>query len=141
MQALDVYRARFKPSEQLAAPHAMPGINVIAAETDEEATHLATSLQLRFVGMVRGARGRLQPPIDDIEAYWTPAEKAHVSQMLRYAIIGSRQTVERKLSAFVRETRADEVMVTAPIFDHEKRKRSFSILAEIAAGAALKSVA
>ena len=133
MQALDIYRARFKPSEQLASPHAMPGINVIAAETDEEAAYLASSLQQRFVGMVRGARGKLQPPIDDIEAYWTPGEKAHVSQMLRYAIIGSRQTVERKLAAFIRETKADEVMVTAPIFDHEKRKRSFSILMEVAA--------
>lgn len=133
MQALDIYRARFKPSEQLASPHAMPGINVIAADTDEEAAYLASSLQQRFVGMVRGARGKLQPPIDDIEAYWTPGEKAHVSQMLRYAIIGSRQTVERKLAAFIRETKADEVMVTAPIFDHEKRKRSFSILMEVAA--------
>ncbi|TAJ31108.1 LLM class flavin-dependent oxidoreductase, partial [Bosea sp. (in: a-proteobacteria)] len=132
MQALEIYRARFKPSEQLAAPHAMPGINVIAADTDEEAAHLATSLQQRFVGMVRGARGKLQPPIDDIETYWTPAEKAHVSQMLRYAIIGSPRTVERKLAAFIRETRSDEVMVTAPIFDHEKRKRSFSTLAEVA---------
>ena len=133
MQALDIYRARFKPSEQLASPHAMPGINVIAADTDEEAAYLASSLQQRFVGMVRGARGKLQPPIDDIAAYWTPGEKAHVSQMLRYAIIGSRQTVERKLAAFIRETKADEVMVTAPIFDHEKRKRSFSILMEVAA--------
>lgn len=133
MQALEIYRARFKPSDQLAAPHAMPGINVIAADTDEEAAHLATSLQQRFVGMVRGARGKLQPPIDDIESYWTAAEKAHVSQMLRYAIIGSRQTVERELAAFIRETRADEVMVTAPIFDHDKRKRSFTLLAEAAA--------
>ncbi len=136
MQALDIYRARFKPSEQLASPHAMPGINVIAAETDEEAAYLASSLQQRFVGMVRGARGKLQPPIDDIEAYWTSGEKAHVSQMLRYAIIGSRQTVERKLAAFIRETKADEVMVTAPIFDHEKRKRSFSILMEVSAALA-----
>lgn len=136
MQALEVYRERFKPSEQLAAPHAMPGINVIAADTDEEATYLATSLQQRFVGMVRGARGKLQPPIDDIETYWSPAEKAHVSQMLRYVITGSRRTVERKLAAFLRETRADEVMVTAPIFDHEKRKRSFTILTEAAAAIA-----
>ncbi|SIR57428.1 LLM class flavin-dependent oxidoreductase [Bosea sp. TND4EK4] len=141
MQALEIYRARFKPSEQLAAPHAMPGINVIAADTDEEAAHLATSLQQRFVGMVRGARGKLQPPIDDIETYWTPAEKAHVSQMLRYAIIGSPRTVERKLAAFIRETRSDEVMVTAPIFDHEKRKRSFSILAEVAPAMAVENVA
>ncbi len=133
MQALAVYRERFKPSEQLATPHAMPGINVVAAETDEEARHLATSLQQRFVGMVRGARGKLQPPIEDIEQYWSPSEKAHVSGMLRYAFIGSPETLKRSLGAFVRETGADEIMITAPIFDHEKRKRSYELVAEIAA--------
>jgi luciferase family oxidoreductase group 1 len=134
MQALAVYRERFKPSEQLATPHAMPGINVVAAETDEEARHLATSLQQRFVGMVRGARGKLQPPIDDIEQYWSQAEKAHVSGMLRYAFVGSPETLKRALGAFIRETQADEIMITAPIFDHEKRKRSYELVAEIAAG-------
>lgn len=133
MQALAVYRERFKPSEQLATPHAMPGINVVAAETDEEARYLATSLQQRFVGMVRGARGKLQPPIDDIEQYWSPAEKAHVSGMLRYAFIGSPATLKRSLGAFVRETQADEIMITAPIFDHAKRKRSYELVAEVAA--------
>lgn len=132
IQALAVYRERFKPSEQQATPYAMPGINVIAAETDAEARYLATSLQQRFVGMVRGARGKLQPPLDDIESYWSPAEKAHVQGMLRYAFIGSPETLTRELSAFLATTRADEIMVTAPIFDHEARKRSFSILAEIA---------
>ena len=134
MQALAVYRERFKPSDQLAAPYAMPGINIVAAETDEEARHLATSLQQRFVGMVRGARGKLQPPIDDIEQYWSPAEKAHVSGMLRYAFIGSPETLKRTLGAFVRETQADEIMITAPIFDHDKRKRSYELVAEVAAG-------
>lgn len=132
IQALRIYRERFKPSEQLASPYAMPGINVVAAETDAEARYLATSLQQRFVGMVRGARGKLQPPIDDIETYWSPAEKAHVAGMLRYAFIGSRETLRRELGAFLQETRADEIMVTAPIFDHDKRKRSYEILAEIA---------
>ena len=131
MQALAVYRERFKPSEQLAAPYAMPGINVVAAETDAEARHLATSLQQRFVGMVRGARGKLQPPVDDIEQYWSPAEKAHVSQMLRYAFIGSPETLKRTLGAFIRETGADEIMVTAQIFAHAARKRSFEILADV----------
>jgi luciferase family oxidoreductase group 1 len=131
IQALAVYRERFKPSEQQATPYAMPGINVIAAETDEEARHLATSLQQRFVGMVRGARGKLQPPID-IESYWSPAEKAHVSQMLRYAFIGSPETIKRELGAFIATTRADEIMVTAPIYDHGARKRSYEILAGIA---------
>lgn len=132
MQAMAIYRERFKPSEQLEKSYAMPGINVIAAETDAEARYLATSLQQRFVGMVRGARGKLQPPIDDIETYWSPAEKAHVSGMLRYAFIGSPETLKRNLSAFIAATQADEIMATAPIFDHAARKRSFEILASIA---------
>ncbi len=132
MQALAVYRERFKPSEQLETSYAMPGINVIAAETDAEARYLATSLQQRFVGMVRGVRGKLQPPIDDIDTYWSPAEKAHVSQMLRYAFIGSPETLKRNLRAFIAATQADEIMATAPIFDHAARKRSFEILASIA---------
>jgi len=133
MQALAVYRDRFKPSEQLEASYAMTGINVIAADTDAEAEYLASSLRQRFVGMVRGARGKLQPPIADMESYWTPAEKGHVRQMLRYAFIGSPETLKRSLGEFVRDTRADEIMITAPIFDHEKRKRSFELVAGIAA--------
>jgi luciferase family oxidoreductase group 1 len=132
MHALAIYRERFKPSEQAQTAHAMPGINVVAADTDAEARYLATSLQQRFVGMVRGARGKLQPPIDDIEQYWSPAEKAHVSRMLRYAFIGSPETIRRELSAFIAATSADEIMVTAPIYDHMARKRSYEILASVA---------
>jgi alkanesulfonate monooxygenase SsuD/methylene tetrahydromethanopterin reductase-like flavin-dependent oxidoreductase (luciferase family) len=82
--------------------------------------------------MVRGARGKLQPPIADIEQYWSPAEKAHVSQMLRYAFIGSPETIKRELGAFIAATSADEIMVTAPIHDQAARKRSYEILAQIA---------
>lgn len=132
MQALAVYRERFKPSEQQATPYAMPGINVVAADTDEEARYLFTTIQQRFTDMIRGTRGKLQPPIDDIEAYWSPMEKAHVSGMLRYAFVGSPESLKRQLGAFLDATRADEVMVTAPIYDHAKRKRSYEILAAIA---------
>lgn len=132
LQALAVYRERFKPSEQQATPHAMPGINVVAAETDAEARYLFTTIQQRFTDMVRGTRGKLQPPIDDIEAYWSPMEKAHVEGMLRYAFVGSPESLKRQLDAFLDATRADEIMVTAPIYDHEKRKRSYEILAAIA---------
>lgn len=132
LRALAIYRDRFKPSEQLEMPYAMPGINVIAADTDEEAQYLASSLYQRFVGMVRGARGKLQPPLD-IESYWSPAEKAYVSRMLRYAFIGSPETIRRELGAFIAETSADEIMVTAPIYDHAARKRSYAILAGVAA--------
>lgn len=128
MQALQVYRERFKPSEQCARPYAMPCVNVVIADTDEEAAWLFTSLQQRFADMVRGRRGKMQPPLD-IESYWTPAEKEHVASMLRYAFVGSPETVTRKLSAFLRETRADELMVTGPIFNHDARKRSYELLA------------
>lgn len=129
LQALAIYRERFKPSQQQARPYAMPGINVIAADTDEEARYLFTSAQQRFVDMIRGTRGKLQPPIDDMESYWSPAEKAHVSQMLRYAFVGSPDSLKRQLDAFLGATAADEVMVTAPIYDHAARKRSYEILA------------
>lgn len=132
MQALAVYRERFNPSEQQATPYAMPGINVVAADTDEEARYLFTTIQQRFTDMIRGTRGKLQPPIDDIETYWSPMEKAHVQGMLRYAFVGSPESLKRQLDAFLDATRADEVMVTAPIHDHAKRKRSYEILAAIA---------
>lgn len=131
IQALAIYRERFKPSEQLDRPYAMPGINVIAADTDQEARYLFTSVQQRFIDMIRGTRGKLQPPIDDIESYWSPAEKAHVSQMLRYAFVGSPESLKRQLDPFLDATAADEVMVTAPIHDHGARKRSYEILAGI----------
>ncbi|MGO4673263.1 LLM class flavin-dependent oxidoreductase [Bosea sp. 2YAB26] len=136
IQALAIYRERFKPSEQLDRPYAMPGINVIAADTDEEARYLFTSVQQRFIDMIRGTRGKLQPPIDDIESYWSPAEKAHVSQMLRYAFVGSPESLKRQLDAFLDATGADEVMVTAPIHDHSARKRSYEILSGIVPGLA-----
>lgn len=132
MRALTIYRERFKPSAQASKPYAMPGINVVAAETDDEAHRLATSLQMRFTDMLRGVRGKLKAPIDDIERYWSPAEKAHVSQMLRYAFIGSPDTIARQLRAFIAATSADEIIATAPIHDHAARKRSFEILARVA---------
>ncbi len=134
MQALGVYRERFKPSRQASRPHAMPGVSVIAADTDAEARRLFTSQQLRFLDMIRGTRGKLKAPVDDIEQHWAPREKMQASQMLRYAFVGSPETIARDLSAFITATRADEIMATAPIFDHAARKRSFAILAEVARG-------
>ncbi|SER35232.1 luciferase family oxidoreductase, group 1 [Faunimonas pinastri] len=130
-QALEVYRERFEASEQLSKPHAMVGANVTVAETDEEARYLFTSAQQQFANLFRGARSQLQPPIDDIESYWSPSEKAQASRMLTCAFVGSPETVKRGLSAFIRETAADEIMVTAPIYDHAKRLRSYELLAEI----------
>ena len=130
LPALDIYRSRFKPSEQLAAPHAMVGVNIIGAATDAEARRLATTQQMSFANILRGARGLSQPPIDNIEDYWTPAEKAQAGHMLAYSIYGSPQTVRSQLADLVAETAADEVMIVSDVFDHEARIRSLEIIAE-----------
>ncbi|MEN5083298.1 LLM class flavin-dependent oxidoreductase [Bosea sp. TWI1241] len=130
--ALAVYRDRFEPSAQSARPHAMVGVNVVAAETDAEARHLFTSVQQRFADMLRGRRGLLPPPIDDIEDYWSGAEKLQAQRMLACSIVGSRETVREGLKALLARTRADELIVASAIFDHEARKRSYTILAEVA---------
>ncbi|MCW6510486.1 LLM class flavin-dependent oxidoreductase [Lichenifustis flavocetrariae] len=132
LPALETYRTRFEPSAQLARPHAMVGLNVIAAETDEEARRLFTSVQQSFANMVRGTRGLLSPPIDDIETYWSPAEKAHASRMLACSIVGSPATVRRELQRFVTQTGADEFMVVSAIYDQGARLRSYEILADVA---------
>ena len=131
MQALEVYRQYFRPSAQLQKPHAMVGVNVIAADTDDEARRLFTSLQQRFTNMLRNQRGQMSPPIDDIEQYWTPAEKHQVMQMLSCSFAGSRDTVKRLLDAFIEKTAADELMVSGAIFDHAARLRSYELLGEI----------
>jgi luciferase family oxidoreductase group 1 len=131
LQALQVYRETFKPSAQQATPYAMAGLHVVAADTDEEAKRLFTSTQQQFTNMVRNRRGKLQPPIDDIDSYWTPQEKAQAESMMTYAIHGSPATVRRGLEAFVARTGADELMVVSAIYDHAARVRSYEILAEV----------
>ncbi len=132
LPALEAYRRDFKPSAQLATPYAMVAVNVIAADTDAEARRLFTSLQQQFTNMLRRARGLLPPPLDDIESYWSPAEKAQASNMLRYAFAGSADTVRSALRNCIAETAADEVMVASAIFEHAARLRSYEILGEIA---------
>jgi luciferase family oxidoreductase group 1 len=132
--ALQIYRERFKPSEQLERPYAMVGVNIIAAGSDNEARRLATTQQMSFTNMVRGTRGLSQPPIDDIETYWSPAEKAQAQRMLARSIIGSAATVRAGIDALVRETGADELIVVSDIYDHPTRLRSFELIAEAAAG-------
>jgi luciferase family oxidoreductase group 1 len=131
MHALDIYRSTFKPSRQLQRPYAMAGVNVVAAETDAEARALFTSIQQQFAHLFRGTAGRLPPPIDDIDAYWTPAEKAQASAMLACSFVGEPATVARGLHAFVAQTRVDEVIVASAIFEHGARLRSYEMLARV----------
>ena len=127
--ALDIYRERFKPSAQLSRPYAMVGVNIIAADTDREARRLATTQQMSFVNMFRGTRGLSQPPIDDIESYWSPMEKVQASRMLQRSVIGSPETVRRGIAELVEETAADELMIVSDVYDHEARLRSFELIA------------
>jgi luciferase family oxidoreductase group 1 len=130
-QALALYRERFQPSQQLGKSHAMAGANVIVADTDAEARRLFTSVQMRFVGMVRNERGLLQPPIDDIDSYWTATEQVHASRMLSCSFVGSPATVESQLRDFVARTGIDELLVASAIYDQRARLRSFELLKEL----------
>jgi luciferase family oxidoreductase group 1 len=131
MQALQVYRERFQPSAQLDRPYAMVGVNVIAADTDEEANRLFTSPQQQFTNLFRGTRGQLQPPIDDIESYWSPAEKAQAMNMLGCSFVGAPETVREGLEGFIEQTGADEIIAASAIYDHGARLRSYEIMAQI----------
>ena len=127
--ALDIYRSRFKPSAQLDRPYVMAGINIIAAASDREAQRLATTQQMAFTNIFRGQRGLSQPPIDDIESYWTPLEKAQAMQMLARSVVGSPDTVRAGIESFVAETGANELMVVSDIYEHAARLRSFELIA------------
>ena len=130
MQAISVYREHFEPSKQLDKPYVMVGCNVIVADTEEEAKRLFTSPQQNFTRMVRGTRGQLPPPIDDIEAFWSPAEKHHAAGMLACSFHGTKDSIKDKLAPMIEETGADELMVAAAVWDHKARVHSFELLAE-----------
>ncbi len=135
MQAIEVYRARFRPSPQLDRPYVMVAVSGIAASTDAQARRLFTSSQQAFTNMIRGTRGKLQPPIEDIDAYWLPAEKAQASSMLARAIVGSPETAGNGVQRLLEETNADELMIVSAIYDHADRLRSYEIFADIQKGA------
>jgi luciferase family oxidoreductase group 1 len=125
--ALAIYRREFRPSARLAQPYAMLGINVVAADTDAQARRLFTTQQQSFVKLRRGQPGLVPPPIDDIEAWWTPTEKLGVERALACAVVGSPDTVQQGLSDFIARHRPDELMLTANIFEHALRRRSFEL--------------
>jgi luciferase family oxidoreductase group 1 len=131
LPALELYRTLFEPSEYLAHPYAMAGIGVVAADSDAEARRLFTSLQQQFVALQRGRPILLQPPVDDMNALWTPQEQFGVQHTLRLAIVGGPATVKQGLERFVAETGVDEVIVTANIYDHAARLHSYEIVADV----------
>ncbi|HEY8900990.1 MAG TPA: LLM class flavin-dependent oxidoreductase [Chthoniobacterales bacterium] len=131
LPALDLYRRNFRPSASLEQPYAMVAVNVIAADSDAEATRLFTSLQQAFLGIIRGQRTELLPPVNDLEDRWSPAERAQVTRMTRCSAVGSAETVRRELETLLAQTGADEIIATAQIHDHAARLRSFEIAAEV----------
>ncbi|HET6232212.1 MAG TPA: LLM class flavin-dependent oxidoreductase [Longimicrobiaceae bacterium] len=131
MPALQAYRSGFQPSDVLERPYAMLGINVFAADTDGEAQRLATSLQQQFVALRRGNPGPLRPPVDSMDDVWSPMEKASLHSVFSQSVVGGPDAVRRGLRAFIDRTGADELLVTAQVYDHAARLRSFEITAQV----------
>jgi luciferase family oxidoreductase group 1 len=128
-EAIQLYRTGFRPSDQLKRSYLMLGVNVVAAETDEEAKFLFTSLQQAFINLRLGRPGRLPPPVSGFGDRLDAMARSILDQALGRAIVGSPDTVRRGLRAFATETGADELMITSQIFDHDARLRSFEIVA------------
>ena len=129
--AIEIYRSRFQPSERLAKPYVMAGINVVAADSDAEAKLLFSSVQQAFVNLRSGRPGRLPAPLEGYERELDPVARQMLSQTLACAVVGSPDTIKRGIEAFIARTGANELMVTAQVFDHQARKRSYEILAEV----------
>jgi luciferase family oxidoreductase group 1 len=131
MQAIEIYRIHFRPSQQLARPYLMLGFNVFAADSDAEAKRLATSMQQAFVSLRSGRPTQLPPPLEGYESQLPPAASAMLAEVLSASAIGSPDTVRRAIAAFIERTKPDELMVTSQIFDHAARLRSYEITADL----------
>ncbi len=129
--ALKIYRQQFRPSAQLAQPYAIVGVGLFAAETDEVAQELATSAQLMFLNLVRGDPGQLPAPAASMDGRWSAAERAAVQERMRYSLVGSAETIRRRLEEILGETQADEIIASGQIYDHAARLRSFEIAAGV----------
>ena len=127
--ALKIYHQNFRPSQFLSKPHTMACINVIAADTDEEANFIATSFYQLATGIITGQRKPLQPPVKIMD--WSDYEKMAVSQMMEYSFIGNAETVRKGLEQFIDLTRVDELMIASHIFDHKARLKSFEIVSSL----------
>ena len=130
-EALSIYRGRFEPSEALAQPHAMLGLNVFAAETEREAARLFTSAQQQFMMLRRGTPGKLRPPVDSMDGIWTPTEAINIGRALSSSVVGSPETVREGVERFIERHRPDELMITGQIYDHGARRRSFEIVSKL----------
>ena len=131
MEALHEYRGGFRPSAQMERPYAMVGLNVVAAHSDDEARRLFTSQQQQSTDMLRGRPGPLRPPVDDIDEYWSAAERPYVEHKMLNSVAGSPETVQSGVAAFIEKTGADEIITTVRIYDPAAGLRSLEILADV----------
>ena len=129
--AVEIYRRQFRPSAQLDKPYVMLGLNVFVAETDGEARRLFTSVQQQFINLRRGTPGKLQPPIDDPNHAWSASDQFLLDQALSQSVVGAPGTVRQGLESFLLTHKPDEVMVTAQIYEHVARLKSFELLAGV----------
>ncbi len=131
LQALELYRANFKPSDRLAKPYAMVCINIIAADSNRDAEFLFTSMQQAFVMLRRGQTSQLPPPVENMETIWSPAEQFGVQQALAMSLVGDKAKIHHGLESILRQTQADEIMVNGQIFDHQARLYSFELAMQV----------
>jgi luciferase family oxidoreductase group 1 len=133
-EAIKIYRERFQPSEYLDKPYMMVCINVIGAETDEEAKILQTTMHQFFLNVVRGSRNPLQPPVETMEGIWTPMEEEMAKSMSSVTLMGSKETIRQQLTSFQDYYAVDEIMAVSYIYEPEKQKRSYEIFKEVVEG-------
>ena len=131
MEAIATYRTHFKPSDRLDKPYVMLGFNVLAADTDDKAKYLQSSLQQAVLNLRRGRPGKLPPPVADMESRLTEEDRWMLQRFLTCSTVGSPETVRRGLLDFMARTQPDELMITGQVFDHAARLRSFEITADI----------
>jgi luciferase family oxidoreductase group 1 len=130
-RAVKIYRDKFQSSDTLKEPYVIAALNVVAADTDEKATRLFTSLQTKVLGMVRGTPIPLQAPVDNIDNLWNASEKHAVNSMLKYSFVGGFPMVKKNLQSFLNSIQVNEIMAVSHIFDHTARLRSYEILSTI----------
>ena len=130
LSALEIYRERFTPSQYLDRPHAMVGVMGAAADTDAEANHIFTSMQQSFVRLRRGTPDVFPPPVDDMNAFWNEQERIMVEHTLQYAVVGGPQTIRTRIADFLDLTKADELIVSMPIYDMDARLKSVQLFAD-----------
>jgi luciferase family oxidoreductase group 1 len=130
MEAIRAYRDGFKRSKYLETPYLMAGVPLVAAESDEEAERLATSVLQRHLKLIRGEPIFVPPPVDSMDEIWSPAERFVVESRMSAAVIGGRETVQRKLAEFLSATNANELIFTSDLYDNARRVRSFEIAAD-----------